>query len=57
MPRRVPDYPDSYEGWNFIASIGSNISAFSTILFFYIVFDIFYTKRSIPTIAEESVRV
>lgn len=54
MPRRVPDYPDGYEGWNFIASIGSNISAFSAILFFYIVFDIFFTKRSIPTVLEEA---
>jgi heme/copper-type cytochrome/quinol oxidase subunit 1 len=46
MPRRIPDYPDSYEGWNFVASIGSNISAFSAILFFYIVYDNLVKQRS-----------
>ena len=38
MPRRIPDYPDAYAGWNTFASFGSYISALSTILFFYIVF-------------------
>ena len=38
MPRRVPDYPDAYVGWNTVASFGSYISALSTILFLYIVF-------------------
>jgi cytochrome c oxidase subunit 1 len=38
MPRRIPDYPDAYAGWNFISSFGSNISIISLILFFYIVF-------------------
>jgi heme/copper-type cytochrome/quinol oxidase subunit 1 len=38
MPRRVPDYPDAYAGWNTLASFGSYISALSTLLFFYIVF-------------------
>jgi heme/copper-type cytochrome/quinol oxidase subunit 1 len=38
MPRRIPDYPDAYAGWNSIASLGSYISAFSAILFFYIVY-------------------
>jgi cytochrome c oxidase subunit I len=38
MPRRVPDYPDAYAGWNVIASFGSYISAISSFLFFYIVY-------------------
>ena len=37
MPRRVPDYPDAYAGWNFIASFGSYISALSAILFLFTV--------------------
>jgi len=38
MPRRIPDYPDAFAGWNSIASFGSYISAISAILFFYIVY-------------------
>jgi cytochrome c oxidase subunit 1 len=41
IPRRIPDYPDSYAGWNYIASLGSLISAFSVLLFFYILFSTF----------------
>jgi len=44
MPRRIPDYPDAYTGWNQIASWGSFISVFSTALFFYIIFDMFETQ-------------
>jgi len=36
MPRRVPDYPDAFAGWNIIASYGSYISVISALLFFYI---------------------
>jgi cytochrome c oxidase subunit 1 len=39
MPRRISDYPDAFAGWNFVASIGSFISAAATLLFVYIVFD------------------
>jgi len=38
MPRRIPDYPDAYSGWNAIASYGSYISAISTLFFFYVVY-------------------
>jgi len=38
MPRRVPDYLDAFAGWNAVASFGSYISAFSVLLFFYIIY-------------------
>jgi heme/copper-type cytochrome/quinol oxidase subunit 1 len=38
MPRRIPDFPDAYAGWNAIASFGSYISALSALLFFFIVY-------------------
>jgi len=38
MPRRIPDYPDAYAGWNAVCSFGSYISALSALLFFYIVY-------------------
>jgi len=34
MPRRIPDYPDAYSGWNKMASFGSTISVISGLLFF-----------------------
>jgi cytochrome c oxidase subunit 1 len=41
MPRRIPDYPDAFAGWNAISSFGSLISVMATVLFCYIIFDIF----------------
>jgi heme/copper-type cytochrome/quinol oxidase subunit 1 len=38
MPRRIPDYPDAFAGWNAIASYGSYISIIASILWFYIVY-------------------
>jgi cytochrome c oxidase subunit 1 len=35
MPRRIADYPDAFAGWNYVSSIGSFISAFGTLVFFY----------------------
>ena len=39
MPRRIPDYPDAFAGWNAIASYGSYLSLISVAFFFYIVYD------------------
>lgn len=41
MPRRVPDYPDAFYIFNKIASWGSYISALSSLVFFYAVFEAF----------------
>jgi cytochrome c oxidase subunit 1 len=34
MPRRIPDFPDSFHSWNFLSSIGSGITFLSFALFF-----------------------
>ena len=41
MPRRIPDFPDAYAGWNSIASYGSYLSAFSGAFFVYVLFATF----------------
>jgi cytochrome c oxidase subunit 1 len=41
MPRRIPDYPDAFSGWNAVSSFGSLISVVATVLFGYIIYDIF----------------
>ena len=45
MPRRIPDFPDAYSGWNFIASLGSFITMISTAFFGYIVFETFTSNN------------
>jgi heme/copper-type cytochrome/quinol oxidase subunit 1 len=45
MPRRIPDYPDVYFGWNYISSIGSLISVIGVIVFFFIVIEAVYSKN------------
>ncbi|HEY6143388.1 MAG TPA: cytochrome c oxidase subunit 1 [Flavobacterium sp.] len=39
IPRRIPDYPDAYAGWNAIASYGSILSGVAALFFFYVVYD------------------
>jgi len=46
MPRRVPDYPDAFSGWNSVSSFGSLISVVATVLFGYIIYDIFINQPS-----------
>merc|ERR1711963_745693 len=35
MPRRIPDFPDSFHSWNFLSSIGSGITLLSFAIFSY----------------------
>jgi len=37
MPRRIPDYPDAYAGWNYVSSIGAYVSAAGAILFLVVI--------------------
>jgi cytochrome c oxidase subunit 1 len=36
MPRRIPDYPEAFAGWNFVASIGSSITFAATLFFVFV---------------------
>lgn len=44
MPRRIPDYPDAFFKYNSWASAGSYISAFSIIIFVFVLIEAFYTN-------------
>ena len=47
MPRRIPDYADSYSLWNKICSCGSYESALSALFFFFVVYDTFVDGKVI----------
>jgi cytochrome c oxidase subunit 1 len=42
MPRRIPDYPDAFAGWNYVSTVGSLISMAAA---FFFVFIVFYTLK------------
>ena len=46
MPRRIPDYPDAYAGWNLVSTYGSYISFAATLIFlFAIVYALFLERK------------
>lgn len=47
MPRRIPDYPDGYAGWNSIISLGTILTLISVIMFLFIVSHLFNNKKAI----------
>jgi cytochrome c oxidase subunit 1 len=47
MPRRIPDYPDAFAGWNQVASVGAYVSAAGVVLFLYIVWKTFRSAEKV----------
>jgi cytochrome c oxidase subunit 1 len=45
MPRRYIDYPDAYEYWNYVSSMGSYLSGIGVLIFLAVLIDMFVTKR------------
>ena len=41
MPRRIPDYPDAYAGWNMVSSFGAWIATLGLLVFLFLVFRTF----------------
>jgi len=55
MPRRIPDFPDAFLGWNILSSFGSLISVVAICLFIYGVYSaLFSTKVSHSSSASPS---
>jgi cytochrome c oxidase subunit 1 len=48
MPRRIPDYPDAYAGYNYISSFGSYVSVFAIIIFFVVVYETLTNLETCP---------
>jgi cytochrome c oxidase subunit 1 len=48
MPRRIPDYPDAFAGWNMVASVGAFVSLIATFVFFYVIWRTFTAGEKCP---------
>jgi cytochrome c oxidase subunit 1 len=49
MPRRIPDYPDAYAGWNYVSSVGSMISVVATAIFGYVIYDMLANTKLVSS--------
>ncbi len=47
MPRRIPDYPDAFAGWNLVSSWGSYLSFASSIAFIGAAIWVFYNGKKV----------
>ena len=45
IPRRIPDYPDAYAGWNLVSSWGSSVSIIATLVWCYLLYDVFVNTK------------
>lgn len=50
MPRRIPDFPDAYDGWNALSTSGSYISVVGILRFFWVVtITSSYGQKAVPS--------
>ncbi|GAA0567937.1 cytochrome c oxidase subunit I [Caenispirillum bisanense] len=42
MPRRIPDYPDAFTGWNQISTVGAFIGGFAALFFCFVIWRTLY---------------
>ena len=54
MPRRIPDYPDAFAGWNYVSSMGSIVSVVATCLFIYIIYNAYTDEGATEENGNES---
>ena len=47
MPRRIPDYPDAFAGWNMVSSIGAYIAYAGTMVFLVVVWRTFTAGKPV----------
>ena len=47
MPRRYPDYPAAFAGWNFVSSIGAYIGGVAFLVFLYVLYRTFTSKEHV----------
>ena len=45
MPRRIPDFPDAFAGWNLVASFGAVLSFVSAFVFLHVLYKSFSTAE------------
>nr|YP_009025037.1 cytochrome c oxidase subunit I [Pardachirus pavoninus]AHN95319.1 cytochrome c oxidase subunit I [Pardachirus pavoninus]AID59826.1 cytochrome c oxidase subunit I [Pardachirus pavoninus]BAX09217.1 cytochrome c oxidase subunit I [Pardachirus pavoninus] len=57
MPRRYSDYPDAYTLWNTISSVGSMVSLVAVIMFLFIIWEAFSTKREVLAVDLSSTNI
>jgi len=48
MPRRIPDYPDAFVGWNMVSTVGAVISIAASFFFIYVIYHAFKKKNKCP---------
>lgn len=47
MPRRIAEYPHAFYNWNYVASVGSLISVFATLVFFAMLANAFWLRKPV----------
>jgi heme/copper-type cytochrome/quinol oxidase subunit 1 len=52
MPRRIPDYRDSFYFWNKVASFGSFVTFAALLWFFYVIYTTFANTNITPTLVD-----